>query len=104
MRYTFDYTVQPDGTAALARVYGEEPVLVLPETLPGPVSRNFVVCLRPNLFLGTLPPAALSELVSRNFAVSRPARIRLCCQPHHRSFWFASALLRKIPAGAGILE
>ncbi len=36
MRYTFDYTVQPDGTAALARVYGEEPVLVLPETLPGP--------------------------------------------------------------------
>ena len=36
MRYTFDYTVQPDGTAALARAYGEEPILTLPEVLPGP--------------------------------------------------------------------
>ena len=36
MRYTFDYTVQPDGTAALARAYGEEPILTLPEALPGP--------------------------------------------------------------------
>ena len=36
MGYTFDYTVQPDGTAALARAYGEEPVLTLPGALPGP--------------------------------------------------------------------
>lgn len=36
MRYTFDYTAQPDGTAALARVYGDDPILTLPETLPGP--------------------------------------------------------------------
>ena len=35
MGYTFDYTVQPDGTAALARAYGEEPVLTLPGALPG---------------------------------------------------------------------
>ena len=36
MQFTLDYTVQPDGTAALARAYGDEPVLTLPEALPGP--------------------------------------------------------------------
>ena len=36
MQFTLDYTVQPDGTAALARAYGDEPVLALPEALPGP--------------------------------------------------------------------
>ena len=36
MREIFDYTPLPDGTAALARVYGDSPVLALPEALPGP--------------------------------------------------------------------
>ncbi len=36
MRYIFDYTALPDGTAALARAYGDSPVLALPEALPGP--------------------------------------------------------------------
>ena len=36
MQFTLDYTVQPDGTAALARAYGDEPVLTLPEALHGP--------------------------------------------------------------------
>ena len=39
MLYAFDYAPLPDGTAALARAYGDSPLLVLPEALPGPGGR-----------------------------------------------------------------
>ena len=36
MREILDYTPLPEGGAALTRVYGDSPVLALPEALPGP--------------------------------------------------------------------
>ena len=36
MREILDYIPLPEGGAALARVYGDSPVLALPEALPGP--------------------------------------------------------------------
>ena len=43
----FDYTLLPGGRAALARAYGESPILALPESLPGPGG-----CARPLVKLG----------------------------------------------------
>ena len=36
MENIFDYTLLPDGAAALVRAYGDSPLLSLPEALPAP--------------------------------------------------------------------
>lgn len=83
MRYTFDYTAQPDGTAALARVYGEDPILTLPETLPGPGGE-------------ALPLARLG-----NYCFSGTVRDQMPGQMLRCEWDGAGRMSSAVPAGAG---
>ena len=75
MREIFDYTPLPDGTAALARAYGDNPVLALPEALPGPGGPLPLTKLGGYCFAETVrdaPRGALLRCVREEDGVLRP--------------------------------
>ena len=83
MENIFDYTLLPDGAAALVRAYGDSPLLSLPEALPAPGG------MAPLRVLGAY---CLAETVR---SAPSPMTRRQTCTQRRAAFWRRSPCLTR---------